>query len=161
MIGGLLAATVGWRWIFGLLSILSGICLLAILLVLPETNRLVVGDGSRPPRGINRTLVSLLLRTSADATEERAPEGKLRFIFPNPMKSVGLFFYADTVMALWIHGVFYMTYCCLQASLSSVVIDIYGFSEFEAGLVYIPFGIACLTASYISGASTFSASQNQ
>lgn len=44
-----------------------------------------------------------------------------------------------------------MTYGCIQASLSSLFIDIYGFEELEVGLVYLPFGFGCLIASFISG----------
>lgn len=147
-----MASTIGWRWIFGLLAILAGCCLFAIILLFPETNRNIVGDGSLPSSGLNRPILSLWLsRSNHGNNEETQAKRKPKFTFPNPLKSARLFLYKDTAIVLYIHGVFYMTYCCLQASLSSVVIEQYKFSEFQAGLVYIPFGIGCLLASYTSG----------
>jgi hypothetical protein len=50
-----------------------------------------------------------------------------------------------------VNGLFYMTYCCVQASLSTLFITIYGFEELYAGLIYIPFGVSCALASYTCG----------
>jgi hypothetical protein len=50
-----------------------------------------------------------------------------------------------------VNGLFYMAYCCVQASLSTLFITIYGFEELYAGLIYIPFGIGCALASYTCG----------
>ncbi|MCJ1265605.1 hypothetical protein MMC22_005485 [Lobaria immixta] len=50
-----------------------------------------------------------------------------------------------------VNGIFYMSYVCIQASLSSLFIDIYGFKELGVGLVYLPFGLGCLIASFVSG----------
>lgn len=48
-----------------------------------------------------------------------------------------------------------MSYVCIQASLSSLFIDIYGFKELGVGLVYLPFGLGCLIASFVSGMEFF------
>ncbi|CAO3701068.1 unnamed protein product [Rhizopus stolonifer] len=45
-LGGLISQTLGWRWIFWVLSILSIILWAALTLFLPETLRSLVGDGS-------------------------------------------------------------------------------------------------------------------
>jgi hypothetical protein len=134
-----------------LLTILAGTCLLLILFVFPETNRKLVGDGSKPVSGMNKTLVALLFSEPREDTQDPTTQEKIDFVFPNPLKSLRLVFYRDTAPILYIHGVFYMTYCCLQVSLSSVVIDLYAFSDLEAGLMYVPFGLGCLLASYLSG----------
>jgi len=54
-------------------------------------------------------------------------------------------------LIMLINGLFYMTYCCVQASLSTLFITIYGFEELYAGLIYIPFGVGCALASYTCG----------
>ena len=59
------------------------------------------------------------------------------------------------MLIVLVYGIFYMTYGCIQASLSSLFIDIYGFEELEAGLIYLPFGFGCLIASFISGTQLF------
>lgn len=60
VLGGALADRIDWRWIFWLLVILSGICLTLLCLLLPETARSIVGNGSIIHRGIPRNLQSIL-----------------------------------------------------------------------------------------------------
>lgn len=44
-----------------------------------------------------------------------------------------------------------MIYCCAQASLSSLFIEVYHYGELASGLVYIPFGVACLISLLVWG----------
>ena len=57
----------------------------------------------------------------------------------------------ENALIMLVNGLFYMTYCCVQASLSTLFITIYGFEELYAGLIYIPFGLGCALASYTCG----------
>ncbi|CAL8584132.1 hypothetical protein XPA_009737 [Xanthoria parietina] len=50
-----------------------------------------------------------------------------------------------------INAICYTTYCCVQASLALLFIEIYHFKEIQAGLVYLPFGCGCVIASLVSG----------
>ena len=136
---------------FWFLAILSGGCLIALVVFLPETARQLVGNGSIPARGANRSFHSLLNRSKIPINSREEIEARpLRF--PNPLKSLYVLFEKDTALIVLVNGIFYMTYGCIQASLSSLFIDIYGFKELEAGLIYLPFGFGCLIASFISGA---------
>lgn len=49
------------------------------------------------------------------------------------------------------YGVGYATYSCLQASLSSLFLDIYEISGLASGLIYIPFGVACALSAFATG----------
>lgn len=51
VIGGVLAGTLGFRFIFWLLTLLGGIALLFLIVFLPETLRTLAGNGSRPLKG--------------------------------------------------------------------------------------------------------------
>jgi MFS family permease len=51
VIGGLLEPSLGWRSIFWFLAIGSGAALLAYIVVIPETARIIVGNGSIEPEG--------------------------------------------------------------------------------------------------------------
>lgn len=75
-IGGILAARLGWGWIFWFFGIAGGACLVLSLFTLPETARGLVGNGSILPPRINRTLLSLLRRPSYPP-ESKADRSKM------------------------------------------------------------------------------------
>ena len=52
IIGGILAQTLGWRSIFWFLTIFGGVFTVALLLLLPETLRSIVGNGSVKPTNL-------------------------------------------------------------------------------------------------------------
>jgi len=54
-------------------------------------------------------------------------------------------------MVILVISIFYATYSCVAASLSSVFVEIYHLNELDAGLIYLPFGIACATTAYMTG----------
>lgn len=57
----------------------------------------------------------------------------------------------DTALITIIYGIYYMDFSCLQASLSPLFIEIYDLSEFNAGLIYLPFGVGSVAGAYCSG----------
>lgn len=152
VIGGAISDQLGWKYIFWFLCGLSGLCLLSIVLALPETARCLVGDGSVSPRGIYRPLLPILknLKHKQTAGIERLSL-RSRISVPNPIQSLRILLEKDSATILLCNGIFYATYCCLQASLSSLFISLYGYDELKAGLVYIPFGIGCLVATVSTG----------
>jgi MFS family permease len=153
VLGGILVQEASWRWIFGFLAIISLICLICMILTLPETSRSIAGDGSLRGRSWHISPLNLLLKKSQTTPSEKDTEAapKPPTHIPNPLKSLRLLFYLDTAPVILINSITYTTYCCLQASLSSLFIQIYGYTELEAGLIYIPFGLGCLVSSYLSG----------
>jgi MFS family permease len=150
VLGGVLAQKAGWWWIFGFLSILSGLNLILIIIFLPETSRVIVGDGSIPARGVNRTLFSCMSLCSRTTTSETIlAKPKLRF--PNPLTALKILFEKDVALIMYANGVFYLNYQCQQASLSTIFIHVYHLNTLEAGLCYLPYGIACTIASFLTG----------
>jgi Major Facilitator Superfamily len=70
IIGGALALSRGWRWIFWLLTILSGTCLLLFAVFFTETARSVIGDGSMESSDVHKPLYSYLhFRRSSSCLE--------------------------------------------------------------------------------------------
>lgn len=57
----------------------------------------------------------------------------------------------DTAIVILALGVQYMTYTCLQASLSTLFMDIYEFSQLQAGLIYLPYGVGCASMAFCAG----------
>lgn len=144
ILGGALAASLGWHWIFWFLCILGGVCLLMVLFTLPETARCLVGNGSLPAHGINRTFVSLISEWRKPRSQPRSRGERPKLSLPNPMASLKLLLLKDVAIVLVCNGIYYMIYCCAQASLSTLFIQVYHYGELASGLVYIPFGVACL-----------------
>jgi len=156
VLGGVLAQKAGWRWIFGFLAISGALSLVLIAVKLPETARNIVGNGSRPSIGLNKSILILwrekkntLSSGQQTGASENVPQvANLRI--PNPIRSISILLSKDTAPIILINAVFYTAYSCLQASLSSLFINIYGYKELEAGLIYIPFGVGCFIASLLS-----------
>lgn len=157
VLGGVLAAKLGWKWIFRFLCILGGVCLILIAVAFPETSRVIVGNGSVPAQGIvYKTLVPRLVEPAKQHRDIEAEGTTLRpkFTFPNPLMSLKLLFEMDVAAVLLCNGIFYTIYCCIQASLSTLFIQIYEYESLESGLIYIPFGVACLVSTLSWGSSS-------
>lgn len=124
-----------------------------ILVTLPETARRLVGNGGIPARGINRTLWSLLKdwRDTRLQSQEHEHPRRPKLSLPNPLTSLKLLMVPNVAIVLLTNGIYYMIYCCVQASLSSLFMDIYDYDELEAGLIYLPFGASCLASLLIWG----------
>jgi predicted MFS family arabinose efflux permease len=167
VLGGALAQSPGWRWIFWVLTFSSGFCLLLIAFFLPETSRFIVGNGSRKFSSLHRTLFSYfrapkISHVQSDfAGSEKGPselsDDPIRnpFRTPNPLRSLKMLWTKDTALITLICGVYYMNFSCLQASMSTLFIKIYRISELKAGLVYLPFGIGSCLGAYCSGSFYF------
>ncbi|OAR00245.1 hypothetical protein LLEC1_03470 [Akanthomyces lecanii] len=150
ILGGILAAKLGWQWIFWLLAILGGFCLALLIIALPETSRSVVGNGSIPPRGIYRSLIPFC-RQEKDPKQAEETIQKKDIVLVNPLGSLKILLSFRLSNVLICNAIAYTVYCCIQASLSSLFIDIYGYNDLAAGLIYIPFGVACLVNTLIWG----------
>ncbi|PGH11174.1 hypothetical protein AJ79_05016 [Helicocarpus griseus UAMH5409] len=160
ILGGALAQHPGWRWIFWLLAISSGLCFLLIVLFLPETFRFIVGNGSRKVSGLHRTLFSYpqqlissrsqnVCASSEDTSNDEVARKPFRV--PNPLASLRILWAKDTALIMLINGIYYTNFSCLQASMSTLFIKLYGLSELHAGLVYLPFGVGSCLGAYCSG----------
>lgn len=137
ILGGALTSYPGWRWIFWFLVSLSGTCLFLIALLLPETARPVVSEGSGKVSGLRRTMLSYFpissLSPSHNKSEESScgpgtrEEGQTRahVQLPNPLKSLKLLWARDTALITLIFGIFYMNLSSLQASTSTLFIEVY------------------------------------
>ncbi|TQW08361.1 Major facilitator superfamily transporter [Cordyceps javanica] len=138
-----MAARLGWQWIFWILAILGGFCLALLIIALPETSRAVVGNGSVVPRGIYRSLIPISrVKRDKQGTNDNVKKKNVTFFNPLALLKILLSFRLSNVLIC--NGITYTVYCCIQASLSSLFIDVYGYHDIEAGLIYIPFGVACL-----------------
>ena len=151
IIGGVFAETISWHWIFWLLVILSGTNLLILSLIMPETGRKIVNDGSlRPPRLINRLLFPNLTPFSSRGSDaEPAPRRAIRF--PNPLNCLTTLRQRASFLVILVGGIQYTVYGCLAASFSTLMIRLYDLNYLTGGLIYLPCGIGGVLAAYTTG----------
>ena len=155
VLGGLLAEKAGWKWIFWFLATLSGIVLILLLLLMPETSRKLVGNGSLGATGINQSLFeefkswrTLTKKPRASAAGMRKPVLQV----PSLLPCLNLLTEGPTLVILISNGIFYMKYSCVQASLAPLLQKTYHLSTLHVGLCYLAFGTSSAFASYGVGA---------
>lgn len=70
---------------------------------------------------------------------------------PNPLKSIFLLFKKYNAPVILACGLLYVVYTCLSATLATLCVPIYKLNQWEAGLIYLPFGLGGVASSFISG----------
>lgn len=151
LLGGILAYRAGWRWIFWLFSILSGIVLAMLIFTLPETARSVTGNGSIEPPKFSRPLIPGIMRPWQRELPETCTVIYRKKTIPNPLKALIILCHWNTTATIAAGNVLYMIFCASHASLSTTLKDIYSLNELESGLIYLPYGASCLVSTLISG----------
>ena len=121
-----------------------------MLLSLPETARGLVGNGSVAPPKLLRLPFGNILCPWKLTVNEHEPARPERHV-PNPLKSLRILMRTDTAIVVVAGGITYTIYVCIHASLSTMFITVYGLNQWQAGLVYLPFGIGGTLASLFSG----------
>ena len=159
ILGGILSQYLGWRSIFWFLTILAAAYLVPFLITVPETGRKVVVDGSIPPQGWNMSLLNYLATRKSKRTvtieekhvvkEELSARRKLRC--PNPLKTARVLMEKDVAIVLIFNSLVYTSYYCVTSSLPSLFSGIYGFTDLQIGLAFIPYGAGCTVASFLCG----------
>ncbi|KII95690.1 hypothetical protein PLICRDRAFT_96195 [Plicaturopsis crispa FD-325 SS-3] len=147
-IGGALSQYLGWRSIFWFLAIFSAVCFLFIALILPETLRALVGNGSIRPSRIYRPLFPIVGRgrqISPAVTDEKPP----RRPFINPFR---LFAYPDVSISLLFTGIVYAVNYTITATISTSYASAYPFlSDTALGLCYLATGGGMILGSTLTG----------
>jgi MFS family permease len=125
--GAILGGSGSWQWIFWFLLLCGTFELLLLLILLPETARGIVGNGTVRPPAWRRPLLSVFIpsipilkhgENSVSLFERPIDPTERPGRIPNPLRSVRVIFYKDSSLVLLISGVFYMIYYCLQASIA-------------------------------------------
>lgn len=124
-----------------------------MIILLPETARKVVGNGSISATGIHKLPFPRLLGLKVKPTDVATIKHEWKL--PNPLTCLHTLAHKDTAIIVGTVGVLYMLCVCLQASLSSIFIGIYHFGELESGLIYLPYGFGCSFAAYFGGRIIF------
>ena len=124
ILGGSLSYSAGWTWIFWFLSIAAGVCLVLVVLFLPETSRKIVGNGSvRPPKHLTLPVRCVFRHWKEDHVAIK------RGRWPNPLRSSAMLLRRDNAVITLACGLLYAVYTCVNASLSVLFVDIYHLNQ--------------------------------
>lgn len=123
---------------------------------LPETARNIVGNGSIRPPKLPRLPLALPAFNHWKQDNVNAVVGPVLRSRPdwralNPFRTLTILFRPDNLVVITAGALLYVVYTCVNASLSVLFVDIYSLKQWQAGLIYLPFGAGGITSSFISG----------
>lgn len=171
VVGGAVAYTSGnYYWVFWALVIVSVVLWVGVGLSLPETARVLVGNGDpaaerrwweeswssmikRLLQGARGTIANepqTLEKHDATPTVPR-PSLLQQCRRINPFGCLRVVFHRDTFLCMWMQGSFYTIDYTVVAMMPDIYKGIYDFNELEIGLTYIPRGAGIIAAGFCIG----------
>ncbi|KAG7289356.1 hypothetical protein NEMBOFW57_005723 [Staphylotrichum longicolle] len=150
IIGGALAGSLGWRAIFWFLAIYSGAFLVCLALLMPETLRSVVGNGSRTPSNLIARypliVYQRVTRIKWDLDTERAVKKPIDLL--GPFRILVSKQAAPVIVFL---AVYYAVWQMSITAMSTLFEDRYGLGETEIGLTFIANGVGSMVGTLVMG----------
>ncbi|KAE8333287.1 major facilitator superfamily domain-containing protein [Aspergillus sergii] len=159
ILGGVLSEYLGWQSIFWFLAMSSTIFFIPLVLFFPETCRTIVGDGSIPASGWNRSILNWWMFKRPhrrpvlipSVSTEPAIQAQLPKRMINPLSTLYLLFHLPTGLILLSNGLIFASYYAITAGLPSQLRSIYGLSDLNIGLSFIPMGAGTLLSATFNG----------
>ncbi|KAJ6520367.1 MFS general substrate transporter [Mycena sanguinolenta] len=150
VLGGLLTQYTSWHGIFYFLLAWSAVSLLVITLLLPETLRSVVGNGSvAPPLHLRPPLPWLTPKsTPLDPSQADTLPARVQVNFLAPFL---LLRWPDVLCSLFFVGITYTIWSNQVIATSTLYSSIYHLSEADIGLAYLSSGVGSLIGSVVVG----------
>ncbi|KAH8820665.1 major facilitator superfamily domain-containing protein, partial [Xylogone sp. PMI_703] len=170
VIGGWVAYTSGsYEWVFWALVIIGGAIWSAVVILLPETARYVLGNrtSSKQLHWLEQSGWSLCKswlqkrRTENDVEKQSQLQVPLdqksncnifkRLRIRNPLAPLHIIFHLDTFLILWMHSSFYSVDYSLVAAIPDIYKNTYHLNELKIGLSYLPRGVGIILGGYCVG----------
>jgi MFS family permease len=157
ILGGIFSQTLGWRAIFWFLTIYAGAVLTLLVVVLPETLRAMVGNGSVPAKGISNSLLAYIQQRRHPQIEEPALQRSISTSSVGKQLSVDVLGPLKIICSIEVTFViiflalYYTVWQMTVAVMSTLFSTTYGLSEIHIGLTYIANGVACITGTLTTG----------
>lgn len=151
VIGGVLAGSLGWHSIFWFLTIYGGCYLICLLLLLPETLRSVVGNGSiKSSNFFQKFPLSVYQRT----TRTEFQTIHCAIATKNKIDVFGPFYILASKQAISIIlylAIYYTVWQMSITAMSTLFQNYYGLGEIQIGLTFIANGVGSIVGTLVTG----------
>lgn len=165
VLGGVFAQTLGWRAIFWFLAVYGGVFLCVLVVALPETLRSLVGNGSRPVRGLANSLLACVQtrRRAERECEDRNEDEELQRAETTPsmrrrrklpvdvLGPVKIILSREVSFAILFLAIYYTVWQMTIAVLATLFARTYGLSELQIGLSYMGNGGGSIIGTLTTG----------
>lgn len=159
ILGSIFADTLGWRAIFWFLTIASGTFLVILILVLPETLRALVGNGSIPAKSVAESPLAYIQRRRLSITSQAAFEAarpppppvvgqELKIDFLGPLRIV---LKLDVMFIIIFMSIYYTVWQMTITCVSTLFTRTYGLSQIQVGLTFLGNGVGCILGTLSTG----------
>ncbi|KAH6653260.1 major facilitator superfamily domain-containing protein [Truncatella angustata] len=152
VIGGALAGSLGWRAIFWFLTIYGGVFLAILVLLLPETLRSIVGNGSQTPANVFSSFHLLfykkLAKVESDSNAVTSPAARKHIDVTGPFRILISKFAAPIIIFL---SIYYAVWQMSITAISSLFEDSYSLDETEIGPTFIANGVGSMIGTFVTG----------
>ncbi|KAH2084874.1 hypothetical protein KXV68_003208 [Aspergillus fumigatus] len=154
IMGGLLDHYLGWRAVFWFLVILSSVLGTVIAIILPETCRAVVGNGSVPAAKWSRPAWQILRQNRRAQRQTPTPDYhtiEKRRRRANPIASALIATDKEALIILIYSSLLFSGYMAVLSTLTSQLQSRFHFNSIQVGLCYLPIGIGSLSSRWTVG----------
>ncbi|KAL5358959.1 MFS general substrate transporter [Aspergillus floccosus] len=151
ILGGILAQFLGWRSIFWFLVILTGVLLCLIILLLPESSRSLVDNGSVPPQNWNRPLVDMVhSHASKGPSSSRSPS--VAGLWLGILATVKVVLDREPRLLIFSLTLFFCGCMAVLTTMPALLEETYSMNALQVGLCYIPYAVGGLASRWAFGA---------
>ncbi|CAG8951815.1 hypothetical protein HYFRA_00005619 [Hymenoscyphus fraxineus] len=160
ILGGIFSQTLGWRSIFWFLTIYGGIFILILIILLPETLRAIVGNGSIPAKGLSISLLSYIklhrpptsspppLQNPPTTTPALTKTKTLPVDFLGPLRIICSI---EVTLSILFLAIYYTTWQMIIAALSTLFKTTYSLTELQIGLCFLGNGLGSIIGTLTTG----------
>lgn len=149
VLGGLFAQYTGWRGMFVFMAALAAFLLMTTAVLLPETKRDIVHDGSVPaPWYLQAPIKWLDAPKSTGHATGRATAGKFKIDLKAPVR---LLVEPECLCVVLFTGVIFAVWQATMVATATLYSERYSLSETNIGLTYISNGVGSLCGSILTG----------
>ncbi|PCD25425.1 hypothetical protein AU210_014532 [Fusarium oxysporum f. sp. radicis-cucumerinum] len=158
VLGGVLTRYLGWHSIFWFLAIACIVLGVLFLFFFPETNRKLVGNGSRVPPSLSQPFYFFFTQKSRQQQGDSVKRKPISF--PNPFSILKVMLDKEGAVVLAGNGVINIVIAGVNTGLPPLMKSLYGLSEVQTSLCFLAFGVGSAVCTVITGRLMDRAYQN-